>query len=89
MANKRSLKCMINLVCEELLIECVAASLYGNEKNKDNAEALMFSILKLQSNFICRVSHPEPGMSARQYYKDLREKFVAAVSEKEDQVHNL
>lgn len=80
---------MINLVCEELLIECVAASLYGNEKNKDNAEALMFSILKLQSNFICRVSHPEPGMSARQYYKDLREKFVAAVSEKEDQVHNL
>jgi len=89
MANKRSLKCMINLVCEELLIECVAASLYGNEKNKDNAEALMFSILKLQSNFICRVSHPEPGMSARQYYKDLREKFVAAVSEKADQVHNL
>jgi hypothetical protein len=80
---------MINLVCEELLIECVAASLYGNEKNKDNAEALMFSILKLQSNFICRVSHPEPGMSARQYYKDLREKFVAAVSEKADQVHNL
>jgi hypothetical protein len=52
-------------------------------------EALLFSILKIQNNFIARVSHPEPGMSARQYYKDLREKFVAAVSEKADQVHNL
>lgn len=89
MANKRSLKCMINLVCEELLIEFVAASLYGNENNKDNAEALMSSILKLQSDFICRVSHPEPGMPAKQYFKDLREKFLAAVSEKADQVQNI
>ena len=89
MANKRSLKHGINLICEELFIECVAASLYGNEKHADNAEALLQSIIKLQTDFTCRVSHPEPGMPAKQYYKNLREKFTAQVSEMVDQINNL
>ena len=89
MANKRSLKHIINLVCEDLFSECIAASLYGNEAHKDNAEALLFSIVKMQADFICRISHPEPGMSAKLYYKDLREKFTAQVGELVDQINNL
>ncbi|MBQ9671511.1 MAG: hypothetical protein IJV34_01495 [Prevotella sp.] len=89
MANKRSLKHAINLVCEELLAECIAASLYGAETNDDNAEALLYSIIKMQSDFICRVSHPEPGITAKAYYKDLRTKFTAQVSEVVDQINNL
>ena len=89
MANKRSLKHIINLVCEDLFSECIAASLYGNNAHKDNAEALLFSMVKMQADFICRVSHPEPGMPAKQYYKDLREKFTAQVSELVDQIDNL
>lgn len=89
MANKRSLKRSINLICEELFTECVAASLYGTELHKDNAEALLFSIIRLQSDFICRVSHPEPGITAKHYFKDLREKFAAQVSEAIDQIQNL
>ena len=89
MANKRSLKRSINIICEELLIECVAASLYGNEKHQDNAEALLQSILKMQADYACRVSHPEPGMPARQYFKALRESFSAQVGEVIDQIHNL
>ncbi|MCR4602031.1 MAG: hypothetical protein K5683_00680 [Prevotella sp.] len=91
MANKRTLKRAINGICEDLFIECVAASLYGNEKNKsqDNADSLLCTILKIQKNFISRVSHPEPGLSNKEYFKDLREKFAAQISEVTDMIDNL
>ena len=89
MANKRSLKHVINLICEELFAEAVAASLYGNERVKDNADALLFSIIRLQSNYINRISHVEPGMKAKQYFKDLRDKFSAEAGEIIDQINNL
>ncbi len=89
MANKRALKRTINLICEELLTEAVAASLYGTEKHSDNADALLLSIVKLQSFYIRRVSYPEPGMAPRDYFRDLREKFSAQASEIADQINNL
>jgi hypothetical protein len=89
MANKRTLKRAINGICEELLAEGIAASLYGTEKHDENASALLSSILKLQSNYVARISHQEPGMPARTYFKDLREKFSAEVSEIADQISNL
>ena len=89
MANKRTLKKVINQICEELFTEAVAASLYGNEANKDNTQALLVAVIKTQRNFISRVSHPEPGIEASAYYKALREKFAAQVSEIVDQINNL
>ncbi|MCR4810016.1 MAG: hypothetical protein K5896_09185 [Prevotella sp.] len=89
MANKRTLKHAINGICEELFAECIAASLYGAENQKDNADALLFSILKTQRDFVARVSHPEPGMTSKAYYKDLREKFSAQIGELVDQVNAL
>ena len=86
MMNKRTLKKAINLICEELFAEGVAISLYGPLPQKE-AEALLFSIVKMQDNYLKRVSHPEPGMSAKAYYKDLREKFSAQVSEILDQIN--
>ena len=56
MANKRTLKRNINLFCGDLFAECLAASLYG--QNKDSAKALIFSTLKMQDDFIRRISHP-------------------------------
>ena len=89
MANKRTLKRGINLVCEDLLTECVAASLYGAEAHKDNAEALLFSIIRMQSDFVCRISHPEPGIPAKVFFRDLREKFSMQANELIDQINNL
>ncbi len=89
MANKKSLKRGINLICEELFTECVAASLYGAERHKDNAEALLSSIIRLQSDFICRVSHPEPGMPPKLFYKTLRQQFSAQVGEIVDHINTL
>ncbi len=87
MANKRQLKKAICCISEELFTEAVAVSLYGPDTIKHNAETLLASIVKLQGHYISRVSHPEPGMSARQYYKDLKEKFSAQVSEILDQLN--
>lgn len=87
MAKKRSLKHSITLFCDELFTECLAASLYG--QNRNSAEALIFTVLKMEDNFRRRVSHPEPGMPAKQYYKDLREKFAAQAGEIIDQINNL
>lgn len=90
MANKRTLKKGINIICEELLTETVAASLYGNDKTcKDNAEALLFTIVKTQRDFISRMSHPEPGMPQKNYFKLMRQQFAAQASELADQISNL
>ena len=88
MANKRSLKRVIHLVCEELFAEGVAVSLYGTETQRESAKSLLYSIIKMEDEFIRRVSHPEPGMKAETYFKDLREKFSAQVSEIVDQLNS-
>lgn len=89
MANKKSLKHAINIICEELFAEAVAASLYGNEVNNDNAEGLLYAIIKMQSDFVSRVSHPEPGLPPKLYYKKLKEDFTSQASEIIDQINNL
>jgi hypothetical protein len=89
MANKRSLKRVISLICDELFTEAIAASLYGNDKHQANAEALLFSIVKLESEYIKRISHVEPGLKPALYFKDLREKFNAEVSDIIDQINAL
>ena len=86
MANKRKLKKKINLICEALFADCVAVSLYGPEGNKDNMEALLFTIVKMEDHFTKRISHVEPGIKAKDYFRDLREKFGAQVSNILDQI---
>ncbi|SEE02616.1 hypothetical protein SAMN04487828_0232 [Prevotella sp. lc2012] len=88
MANKRTLKKCINLICEDLFAESVAVSLYGPENDKENAEAVLSSIVKMEDHYIKRISHPEPGIPAKKYYKDLREKFSSQVNEILDQINS-
>ena len=88
MANKRVLKQNINVICEDLLAECLATTLYGSDADSKNCEALAYSILKLQREFISRISHPEPGMPAKAYYKKLKEDFIAQASDIIDQINN-
>ena len=87
MSNKKNLKRTINLICEELFAECIAASLYGN--NRDSSEALVYSVIKLQRDYTCRICHPEPGMAPKVYYKKLKEDFAAQASDIIDQINNL
>jgi hypothetical protein len=89
MANKRTLKRAINLICEELFAESVAVSLYGSTDTSANHKALLYSIIKMQDDYICRVGHPEPGMKPSLYYKDLREKFDAQVNDILNQINGM
>ena len=89
MSNKRLLKKNINYTCSDLFAECIAASLYNGKIEKENVDALLSSILIIHNNYVCRVSHPEPGMTAKMYYKDLIEKFYKDVSEIIDQINCL
>ena len=89
MANKRILKKNINYICGALFAEAVAASLYNGAADKDNSRALMSSILRTHSDFLSRMSHPEPGMEQRKYYTRLSADFQKAVAELLDQVCNI
>ncbi len=88
MANKRSLKRCINYICGELFAECISVSSYYNS-DKQNADALLRSIMHIHSDFIMRVSHPEPGMPAKKYYKKLIADFNNSVNEVVDHINNL
>ena len=89
MRNRRDLKKTINYICEDLLAECVAASLYCGEPNPENVETLLKCILRIQEDYVSRISHPEPGMKAKEYYKDLINSFNEQVSEIIDHLGNM
>ena len=89
MEKKRNLKRTINYICSHLFAEAIAASLYGERPNKDNVDALLTSIIIIHNDFISRVSHPEPGMKTKVYYKAIIEDFNKQASEIVDQIQNL
>lgn len=80
------MKKAINAVSDQLFANAVAVSLYGTDRNAENDEALIQSILSMREDFVSRISHPEPGMKKQEYYKDLREKFISQAQELADQI---
>ena len=89
MANKRQLKKIINYICSDLFSECVAASLYSGNKKVEEVNAILASIIIVQRNYICRVSHPEPGMTPKKYYQDLKKRLNAQILEITDSISNI
>lgn len=88
MAKRRNLKKQINLICGELFAEVVAATLYTPGINKDAADDVMTSILKLQDEMLRRVCHTQPG-NVKVFYKKLRQDMDSHVDEIFDQIANL
>ena len=89
MSNKRDLKKQINYVCGELFAECVAASLYGAKADVAVVKPLLSSIVSLNQDFLSRVSHPEPGMESKRYYRVLEQDFNRQASDIIDQICNI
>jgi len=89
MANKRKLKKTINSVCDELLAECMIATQFGDKPIEDDMHAVFKSIVAINEEHIKRVSHPEPGMRPKDYYKDVIGNFQKAVVEIIDQLSYL
>lgn len=89
MANKRNLKKNINFICGELFAECVAMSLYDKKKNKEDINAILDSIIITNNDYVCRISHPEPGMEPKSYFKRLRNDFDIRICEIIDNITNV
>jgi hypothetical protein len=89
MTNKRDLKRAINYICEDLFAECIAESLYNGQNDKENVNALLTTILTIHSDYIRRISHPEPGMTQKKYFKSLVKDFHKQVTEIIDQIGNI
>lgn len=89
MTNKRELKKNIKFICGDLFAECIATSLYSGKPKKDDVDALLQSIIATNNEFIKRVSHPEPGMTPKKYFNDLKEGFNKQIVEIIDQIGNL
>ena len=88
MANKRDLKRTINYITSGLFAETVAAALYNGTQQAD-VNGILASIVMVNDDFIKRVSHPEPGIKAGDYYKNLTKDFNKQVSEIIDQISNM
>ena len=88
MANKRNLKKQINHIASELFTECLIQSLYVPGTNKQQADELMGRILRLQDEFLARISHVEPG-NVKPFFKKLRADFNSEVSAILDELGQL
>ncbi len=89
MANKRDLKRSIHYITSELFAECVAASLYNGKPEQEAVDGILSAIIMTDTDFIKRVSHPEPGMAQKVYFKDLITQFNKQTGELVDQITGL
>ena len=80
MAKRRELKKNVNYIAGELFSECLI--------NRKKADELMVEIMKMQDEFISRISHTEPG-NVKGFYKKFRSDFNAKVNEIIDAIAKL
>ena len=89
MSKKKDLKHTINCICGDLFAEVVATSLYGSQQPKDAVNDLLSAIIVMRNDYVKRISHPEPGITQKAYYKKLVDDFNRQTSEIIDQIGNL
>ena len=88
MAKRRELKKNVNSMGGELCSECMIYSKFIPGTDKKNADELMVEIMKMQDEFISRISHTEPG-NVKGFYKKFRSDFNAKVNEIIDAIAKL
>ena len=82
MASRRELKKTVNYISGELFSECLINSMFVPGTDKAKAD------LKMQDEFISRISHTEPG-NVKGFYKKFRSDFNAKVNEIIDAIAKL
>lgn len=88
MASRRELKKNVNYIAGELFSECLVNSMCVPGTDKVKADALLGEILHMQTEFISRISHTEPG-NVKGFYKKFRTDFDTKVSEIIDAIGKL
>ena len=86
--KRKELKKRINLLCGELMAECIAAAQFGSKASQEDVENVVLGIIEMQNDLICRLSHVEPG-STRLFFKKLHENMQKRTEEIIGQIQNL
>lgn len=81
MASRKDLKKNVSCIITELISECFIREEIVPGTDKEAAEAIIAELIRTDADFICRISHTEPGC-ARQYYR----KFYADFNQKIDEI---
>ena len=89
MTSKRKLKKEINEICTVLLAECFAKLIDSENCNEENVDSLLKSIMTMNDDDIRRISHPEPGIEKKAYFKDLIGAFNREVDEIIDHITSI
>lgn len=88
MASRRDLKRDISYVIGDIFTECLIYKELVPGTNKDAAEKLIVDLLRIDNEFITRISHTEPG-KAKDYYRALIKDFQKEISEVIDKLTKL
>lgn len=88
MSNRKTLKKNVNYITGELFSECLINSLCVPGTDKQKADKLMSEILKMQDEFISRISHTESG-NVKGFYKKFNSDFNEKVDEIIDEMGKL
>ena len=86
--KRKNLKKHINYLCSELLAECIAVAGYNVKGNHQDIENVMLGILSMRNDWICRLSHVEPGCT-KPFFKKLKEDMQRRTDEIVEQIQNL
>lgn len=88
MAKRRELKKAINLICSDLLAECLAAKQAHPNMKEVDIENIAMSILTMQEDFISRLSHVDRHQ-VRRFFTQMREDLTVSTNEVIDHIYSL
>ncbi len=86
--KRRTLKKQVNYIAGELFAECVLLAKMVPGLDTKKVDDLMSRILYMQDEFICRISHTQPG-NVKGFYKAFRSDFQTQVDAIIDEIGNL
>ena len=88
MASRRDLKRDISYVIGDIFTECLIYKELVPGTNQNEAEKLIVDLLRIDNEFITRISHTEPG-KAKEYYRALIKDFQKEISAVIDKLTKL
>ena len=80
MASRRNLKRDINYVIGDIFTECLLYKELIPGTDRQAADELIVDLLRIDNDFIARISHTEPG-KAKDYYRALIKDFQKQISD--------
>jgi len=88
MASRRDLKRDISYVIGDIFTECLVYKELVPGTDKNEAEKLIVDLLRIDNEFITRISHTEPG-NAKEYYRALVKDFQTEIGKVIDKLTKL